>query len=218
MCIRDSKYFVNDKVNSKHVVELGDIFFEADYNIEIMMRYLFGSDWFYDAKNIGAKIKSPIEFIAGMTYSFNIEYGDPKILFKLQQVLGQQLFKPPNVAGWKGGRSWIDNSTLMLRLNLANYLFQNSELQYTAKADLADQKTPGKLKALNASLNFDEHLKLIESLESNEKMELLSALTIQDTSKLDLSKLQPFLSNNSEDDKYISLLLRLMTMPEYQMC
>ena len=36
--------------------------------------------------------------------------------------MGQRLFDPPSVAGWAGGRSWINTSTLFVRQNLAAYL------------------------------------------------------------------------------------------------
>ena len=212
------KYFVNDRVNSKHVSELADVFYETNYNIEILMRTLFNSDWFYDAKNVGNKIKSPIELVAGMTHSLNIEFRNPVALFKLEKILGQVLFDPPNVAGWKGGKSWIDNSTLLLRLNLANYLFKNAELEYSLKDDLEGDNAPRRLRKLDATVHFDDHLALISRLDSSQKMELLSELVIQNTSKLNLKEIEPYLSNQSEDQKHISLILRLMTMPEYQMC
>jgi uncharacterized protein (DUF1800 family) len=34
--------------------------------------------------------------------------------------MGQVLFYPPNVAGWPGGTSWINSSTLLNRINFAN--------------------------------------------------------------------------------------------------
>ena len=212
------QYFVNDQVNSKHVDQLADVFYETDYNIEVLMRTLFNADWFYDENNIGNKIKSPIELIAGMTQSLNIEFRNPVALFKLQKILGQVLFDPPNVAGWKGGKSWIDNSSLLLRLNLANFLFQNGELQYSVKEDLEENTTPRRLKKLDATLNFDDHLNLINSMESNQKMKTLCELIIQDSDSINLDKLQPYLDTNNETQKSISLIIRLMTMPEYQMC
>ncbi len=34
--------------------------------------------------------------------------------------MGQVLFYPPNVAGWPGGTSWINSSTLLGRINFTN--------------------------------------------------------------------------------------------------
>jgi len=34
--------------------------------------------------------------------------------------MGQNLYNPPNVAGWPGGRSWLNSGTWIERLNYAN--------------------------------------------------------------------------------------------------
>jgi uncharacterized protein (DUF1800 family) len=36
--------------------------------------------------------------------------------------MGQVPFEPPNVAGWPGGASWLNSSTMMARLNFINTL------------------------------------------------------------------------------------------------
>ena len=34
------------------------------------------------------------------------------------EQLGQNLFSPPSVKGWDGGRSWLNGQTLLFRQNL----------------------------------------------------------------------------------------------------
>ena len=60
-------------------------------------------------KNVGAKIKSPIDFLAGTFRILHIAIQNKQALIFLQRALGQMLFNPPNVAGWPGGKSWIYN-------------------------------------------------------------------------------------------------------------
>ena len=50
-------------------------------------------------------------------------------------MLGQILFFPPNVAGWPGGRSWIDSSTLMVRLQIPQALVAKEPVSIRAKTD-----------------------------------------------------------------------------------
>jgi uncharacterized protein (DUF1800 family) len=38
--------------------------------------------------------------------------------------MGQVLYSPPNVAGWPGGTSWINGSTLLARVNFGNQATQ----------------------------------------------------------------------------------------------
>ena len=35
-------------------------------------------------------------------------------------AMGQELFNPPNVAGWPGGTSWLNSGSWLARLNFAN--------------------------------------------------------------------------------------------------
>ena len=60
------KFFVNDSIDETKVNWLADRFYQSTYDIGKLMEDIFTSDWFYDEKNIGSKIKSPIELIAGI--------------------------------------------------------------------------------------------------------------------------------------------------------
>ena len=75
------------------------------------MEDIFTSDWFYEEKNIGAQIKSPVELLVGIQRMLPMKLENEEALMLLQRVLGQLLFYPPNVAGWPGGKAWIDSSS-----------------------------------------------------------------------------------------------------------
>jgi hypothetical protein len=42
-------------------------------------------------------------------------------------AMGQELFNPPNVKGWPGGRDWISTGTLAVRYRLPEALFDGKE-------------------------------------------------------------------------------------------
>ena len=90
------------------------VFTKDNYNITKLMKDIFTSDWFYDEKNIGTKIKSPVELIVGMQRMLPMKLENDEVAIIIQRLLGQILFYPPNVAGWPGGKNWIDSSSLML--------------------------------------------------------------------------------------------------------
>ena len=46
------KYFVNDNIDNEKVEWLSKRFYSSNYNIADLMKDIFSSDWFYDAKNI----------------------------------------------------------------------------------------------------------------------------------------------------------------------
>jgi hypothetical protein len=56
----------------------------------------------------------------------------------LQKMMGQELLYPPNVAGWKGDRYWIDSNTLMFRMQLPSVLLNNARINLEEKGDFED--------------------------------------------------------------------------------
>src|SRR4030095_2534036 len=60
------RFFVNENVDQQKAEWLADRFYKNDYNIGKLMEDIFTSDWFYDEKNIGSRIKSPIELLVGI--------------------------------------------------------------------------------------------------------------------------------------------------------
>ena len=71
--------------------------------------------------NLGNRVSSPIEFAVGAVRA--LEMFDPSpstpVLADWCGRLGQDLFYPPNVGGWPGGRAWITTRSAIGRANLA---------------------------------------------------------------------------------------------------
>jgi uncharacterized protein (DUF1800 family) len=42
--------------------------------------------------------------------------------------MGQELFKPPNVAGWPGGQNWLTSATMIARQNFAVRMINSQTL------------------------------------------------------------------------------------------
>lgn len=214
ICKKIYKYFVNDIIDNSRVSEMTDIFYK-DYDIENLMRFLFLSDWFYDEKNIGTKIKSPIEFLVGVHRVVPVQFEKPRELIYLQKLLGQHLLFPPNVAGWKGGRNWINPNTMMLRLNLPSILLVNGAIALDEKGEFEDD-----FQRFNNKRNKQRKLKVIadwETFHSQQK----NITTQQLQEALIVSPL------NSGTEQYLEKLavqnlkefcIQLMSLPEYQLC
>ena len=119
---------------------------------------MFNSNWFYEAKNIGTKIKSPVELAVGMMRQAGLAVNDPKSLYLLQKSLSQKLFDPPNVAGWPGGKAWIDNSTMLMRTNLPLniYTSQNKSNKNIGKKRLNAIYSFAGLEEMTQGLNEEE--------------------------------------------------------------
>jgi len=92
------------------------------FEIKPTLRELFLSEHFYDPMISDAKIKSPVEVVVGAIRSIGAPARSPGTLIDALDLMGQDLFFPPNVAGWSGGRAWINTSTLFARQNTLTYL------------------------------------------------------------------------------------------------
>ncbi len=76
---------------------------------------------FFDAADLGRRIASPIDYIVGAVRALEMLDPAPSIpvLADWCGRLGQDLFYPPNVGGWPGGRSWITTRSALGRANFA---------------------------------------------------------------------------------------------------
>ncbi|MCL5127035.1 DUF1800 family protein [Algibacter sp. L4_22] len=216
ICGKIYSYFVNDTINKNHVEELADVFYK-DYDIENLMRYLMLSSWFYDEENMGTKIKSPIELLVGLKTVVPVNFKSSKQLFVLQKLLGQILLNPPNVAGWKGGRTWIDSNTITLRLKLPSLILNDAYIS-KAKVGRTDdamvetkenfKKKHGKRFKTEADWSiFNRHF---SNVEISDLENYLLACTINENANTYLKSL----SKVSKQEYCI----QLMSLPEYQMC
>ena len=66
----------------------------------------------------GSLIKSPIEFTLGLLRELQIPFTEYQALRIANLQLGQELFNPPDVKGWRGGKDWITNTRLIRRYDL----------------------------------------------------------------------------------------------------
>ena len=97
---------------------LEEEYFRSGYNIRSMLRVLFYSDAFKNARF--AKVKSPVETVIG-TLRLVGDWATPKpgyeVIFDEMKHMGQELLNPPSVEGWHTGSEWIDGGTLVHRIN-----------------------------------------------------------------------------------------------------
>ncbi|KAB8152757.1 DUF1800 family protein [Kordia sp. TARA_039_SRF] len=214
ICENIYRYFVNDKIDASCVSEMTDIFYK-DYNIENLMRFVLTSDWFYDQKNIGTKIKSPVEFLIGMHRVVPMKFEKERELVYLQKLLGQHLLFPPNVAGWKGGRNWINPNTMMLRLRLPSVLLANGEIALDEKGEFEDDfqrfnNKQNRQRRLKVTPDWNAFYKNHKNITETQLQQSLLASPINKGTETYLEKLA------NQDLK--ETCIQLMSLPEYQLC
>ena len=218
------RFLVNEeKIPEARVRQLGDRFFDSGYDISALLEEIFTSTWFFDTENIGSKIKSPVELWMGIRRTLPLTLEDPEAQLLLQRALGQVLFHPPNVAGWPGGRTWIDSTSLMLRLRLPHIIAANGALDLSPKSDddvAMGKNRGGRLQArLALDVDWKPMLAIFSKTPDNELLPVLARFLWQTPqAEPPQAVLQKHTDARSNEQLVKTTTLQLMATPEYQVC
>ena len=139
-------FFVHAIPDDIVVAELAAELQATDFDIAPVVRTLLKSDHFYRATVIGARIKSPVEFVVGFLREAEVVPTQAlweELREELSAInLGEELLNPPNVAGWPGlnppdasgnpgHHTWLTTSTLPDRWSLAgNIVYERGGASY----------------------------------------------------------------------------------------
>ncbi len=145
------RFFVSDEPDGEAIEFLSQAYFDSGYEIREVMRALFHSSFFKEARF--QRVKNPAEHLVGVLkltgqHTDPYEFGISGLVDDCQ-AMGQELLNPPTVEGWHTGHEWIDSAFLIARVN------------YAAER-LADTSAPGirqilvRLAGEDASITLDE--------------------------------------------------------------
>lgn len=106
---------------------MAQAFMQSKGDIASILKILFTSPEFYSPESRGTLIKSPVHLLVGTCRLLNLEVTPTPSLAQVTAAMGQELFNPPNVKGWPGGRDWISAGTLAVRYHLPEVLFDGEQ-------------------------------------------------------------------------------------------
>ena len=113
------RYLVREELSDQTRTSLGRTFREAGYELKPLLSRIFLSRDFYSPTSYATQIKSPVQLVVSTYRKLGLDEMPTIPDFnRLTSRLGQTLFNPPNVAGWAGGRTWINPGSLLQRGNL----------------------------------------------------------------------------------------------------
>jgi uncharacterized protein (DUF1800 family) len=97
---------------------------QHQYAIRPVVDVILRSRHFYSQAAYRQRLKGPVEFSAGLVRTLEVPRGDVSLLALAAacERQGQELFYPPNVKGWDGGKTWLTSTTLLERGNWGNDL------------------------------------------------------------------------------------------------
>lgn len=206
------KFFVSENISSNVIEILTEEFYDSNYDIKKLMTSIFTAKWFFKEENIGSKIKSPIELMVGIMRVLPMQIEKPENLALYQKLLGQMLLNPPNVAGWPSGKSWIDSSTLMLRLQIPQIWSGLRPLDFEPKSD--DDMEMGMKNAQNRYKSFKNPNITIDwnLVENVFKEKNVSDFLLQKKSSLNEKTVVQFSQSSLKQQ-----IINTMSTPEFQL-
>ncbi len=123
------------------IEKFADVYITRNHSIRKLVRAIFASDEFFSQRARFALVKSPVEIIVGAIRMLGARYNpgtsaregaSDNTLAAISIFLGQDLFNPPDVSGWKLNLGWINTSTLLNRFTYADLLVVNRPRDLTA--------------------------------------------------------------------------------------
>jgi uncharacterized protein (DUF1800 family) len=127
------------------LAELADRLRKGGMHVGHAVETVLRSELFFSARNLHARVADPVGFVVGTLRA--LERFDPPpstlLLAEWAARLGQELFHPPNVGGWPGGRGWLTGRAVVARANFAAALAAgrlNSDVTPPDLAGLAESR------------------------------------------------------------------------------
>jgi uncharacterized protein (DUF1800 family) len=113
--------------------KFAQVYMSKGHSIKELVRAIFTSDEFFSDRARFGLVKSPVEFVVGALRMLGANYNpgssasDQGALFPalFSTLSGQEVFNPPNVAGWPSGLAWINTAWLLNRYTFADILSAN---------------------------------------------------------------------------------------------
>jgi uncharacterized protein (DUF1800 family) len=199
------RHFLTDTPSEALVNRFAQFYVTSGFNVKETMRQLFLSQEFRAPEARFALVKSPVEFTIGAMRTLNANLTDLRTwrtLMTAMAAMGQQVYLPPDVGGWPGGRSWFNSSTYYNRANTALALVSienNTTVDPTEIANARGLNTP------QAAVDYF--------------LELLAQSDVAPAYRTELLKFTgpTFRDNRDRDGKLRGLVRLIMSSPAYQM-
>ena len=115
------RHFVYDDPEPELIDVVAARFRDSRYDVGALMGTLLRSNVFYSSRAYRSLVKSPVELVVGALRTVGVTASTPRVIGAMG-AMNQVLLHPPNVAGWPGGSQWLNQGTILARLNFLSQL------------------------------------------------------------------------------------------------
>jgi uncharacterized protein (DUF1800 family) len=123
LCRKVYRFFVNEVEEPAALINpLAEELRRSRYDVGHVVGVLLRSKHFYDPMHYRQRVKSPVELSAGLVHTLEVPRSEMRLLALAVacEQQGQNLFYPPTVKGWDGGKTWLTSMTILERGNWGN--------------------------------------------------------------------------------------------------
>ena len=119
------------------VQELAGVYYSSGYDMRTVVRSLLNSAEFQDPANRFARYSWPVEYVVRLFRAVGWTGFSAGGASTPLANMGQVLFEPPDVSGWRLGTDWFSTGTLLARMNFAATLASNQQFSLFSDAQAA---------------------------------------------------------------------------------
>jgi uncharacterized protein (DUF1800 family) len=187
-------------------------FRRSDYDFGALVARVLRSNLFFSPLVYRTRIKEPVDFALGIIRGLEGRQGTTALAVALEG-LGQRLFYPPNVAGWPGGRAWLNGQTLLFRQNLALALTSTEDDRFGRRTDPAEVARRHQRHSDTEVVNFFLRVFLQDDVPPAARERLLEYCRQSRGQRVPVY----WTRTDAEDQRVRALCYLVLTQPEFQL-
>jgi len=207
-------YFAYDDPEPEVLAPVVQAYQASGGSIRAVVRAVLTSPALFSERAYRAKVKSPVEFVAGMARALKLQT-DALNYDGTVRRMGQTLLNPPNVAGWPGGVQWFNTTTWLERVNYLNRILTLRKDDHTQPISFLSFVQQNKLTSPEAAADYFLGLLLDGQVRPEQRQSLIAYLrdgVNWPSSTAALKDTDPPI-----DRKIRGLVYLIMAMPEYEL-
>jgi uncharacterized protein (DUF1800 family) len=224
-------YEIDDSVETDVIIPMAAILQSNNYNVKPALSALLKSEHFFDTINQACYIKSPFDIIVGTLREFSVNFpaytdytsGYPLFdsIYQNAADMQQQLFQPPDVAGWPSYYQepmhyelWVNSNSLPKRADFTDALVNDTVIDVRAFANYSSNPAdPDQL------INDVTALMLRYPLSANSKNYVKRRFLLNNTTDNTVWTNAWNTNNNAVINPALQEMFKfLMNLPEFHLC
>jgi uncharacterized protein (DUF1800 family) len=148
-------FFAYPNPESPVVDDLAAAFLAHDLSIADLVRAIFNHPAFLSDSAKQGLARSPAEWVVACMKAVGVTAEDTNPQWWMEDM-GQQLFEPPNVSGWRPNSYWLTTSRVWARANWARYIiWVNDGAVGNTLHDITSKTVPDAVQFAFDTLNID---------------------------------------------------------------